>query len=654
MKFILIALISVTAWSAPSYKQVNSSIPKTLRERLKLYLSQKREMDVVTATKEGQWILIGRGVRYYSSTSFFDKMKGSGSMPLRKKVNEYMNAGRRIDALGITNGNNWVLTSGNFRYYSSKSEFDKLGVRPIIESLIKRRKKITQISFSKKNAWAIIGDGTAYYSSNAPTDLKKAIIDARQQKLVPRVVKFRPGSEQWIFIAGQKIYSAKSLAKSPLYSWVSKYREFNWEVNEVYFNPNRGWSIISNKTIDRGNTTAENVQWNVANQSIWQRMEYHKATAISVAYIQNGTLRDVRTYGYANYHTRRMAYVDTPFAIASMSKAVGSFSMFHAAQQGIVNVDRSLADYIERNRNNYLGKWGRGRSIQADSEVRIDRVNITRLLTHTAGFNKHGIGVSTRAYSVEDVLDGTWGVRVDFLADAGVIYDYSGGGYTVAESILDNESSTEATNWFNGTTRALSMRDSTFSSMKNKSHIIARLHNEKREVLSYRDCPAKAAGGMFATPKDYTVFLRTLLNGGTTPFGRRVLSQAWNRRMFTPIHEEGSSLASCRFNRDCTGSETCVARRCMVPLMNNSSFVGPGVRLWGPFDATTNMPNIFSHGGAQTSTRTNFMVHVGNREGIVLFVSGEREWRPGRNQPLRGSNFLINEVMASYRNAVGW
>lgn len=103
---LIFLFLSINIWAAPTFKQVNSSIPSELRTRLKTHLGLKREMDVVTATKEGHWILIGRGVRAFSNRKFFDRMKGNGSMPLRQKVNEYITNGRRINALGITQDNN--------------------------------------------------------------------------------------------------------------------------------------------------------------------------------------------------------------------------------------------------------------------------------------------------------------------------------------------------------------------------------------------------------------------------------------------------------------------------------------------------------------------------------------------------------------------
>jgi len=616
-------------------------------------------MDVVTATKEGHWLLIGRGVRFFSSGSFFDRMTGNGSMPLRQKINEYITSGRRIDALGITQDNNWVITSDNYRYYSSRSKFDAMGLRQAIERQLARGKKISQIAIARNDSWVMISGGVAYYSSGVPAELKKAILDARKQALNPRIVKFRPNSYQWVYIAGQKVYKDKDLNQG-VYTWANKYRNFNWEVNEVFIAPNGGWSVISNNTVTKKRSLPEAVQWNVSSKNLWQRMEHHKATAVSIAYIENGNTRWLRSYGHANKKRKTHAYVNTPFAIASMSKAVGSYSIIHAAQQGIVNLDKTLDRYIQENQFSYLGSWGLADDIQDDDpSKRLRKTTLLRLLTHSAGINKHGIGVRRPPTApLSDVLDGTYdSTPVSYLADAGTMYDYSGGGYTIAESILDVEYSAGSQRWLNGTIGAMGMNQSTFSSMKDKVDSLARLHNTKGEVYFYRDCPVKTAGGLFATASDYSLFLRTLLNGGTTPGGRRLLAPNWNQVMFRPMYREGSTLRTCRRSFECSGLETCVAGRCMRPIKSGSAFIGPGIKMHGPFDERTRLPEIIEHGGAQLSTRTKFVLNMKKKQGIVVFVSGPRKWKndsDDASEAEKGAGKLLGEILSSYRSSVGW
>lgn len=116
-------------------------------------------------------------------------------------------------------------------------------MRPAIERQLKLGRKVTQIAIARNDSWVMIAGNYAQFSRAVPTELKKAIIDARKQGLTPRVVKFQPNSDNWIFIAGQKVYASRALNRGA-YNWANKYRDFNWEVNVVFFTPQGGWTII--------------------------------------------------------------------------------------------------------------------------------------------------------------------------------------------------------------------------------------------------------------------------------------------------------------------------------------------------------------------------------------------------------------------------
>lgn len=337
-----------------------------------------------------------------------------------------------------------------------------------------------------------------------------------------------------------------------------------------------------------------------------------------------------------------------------------ALTLLHAAQQGFVSLHKTLEQYLNDHPNSYLGKWANLAGVYNDSpDKRIAKTKILRLLTHSAGINKGGIGVQREPISsLSDVLDGSYdGSAVGYLADAGSIYSYSGGGYAIAESILDIETTNGATNWLNGTISAIGMSHSTFGSLASRVDKMARLHDTRGDVFFYRECPVKTAGGLFATASDYAIFLRTLLNQGKAPNGRQLLATNWNSVMFRPMYREGSSLKAFQNISDCSGFESCVRNTCMRPIRSGKAFIGPDIRMLPPFDPVTKLPEIIEHSGAQLSTRTKFLLNIKKRQGIVIFVSGPTKWKndpDSANEAEKGAGKLLAEILKSYSDRVGW
>ena len=655
----IVFLLNSELLAQATHKQVNSGIPELSRQKLNEYLQQKRDIHQVESTKEGHWFILGTGVRYWSSATFFNQMTGRGSMSLRQKIDEYLAAGRKIDAVGITNDNNWVIVSGNLRYYSSASKFDELKLRDLLDRLINRGAKITSIAIDRNDQWTLIADGVVYYSQNIPADLNKAILDSRTQKLAPRLIKFRPGTNQWLFLAGQKTWHSNNLSAG-LVDWSNKYRNFKWQVDQVFLTPGAGWAVISNQQVPTSTASIEQLEWsfNAGRENLWQRIEHHKSASVAIGLIENGRLNVVRSYGYADYTTKRFAYTDTVFAVASMSKAVGAAAFVRAAEVGHISMTKGFNNYVDAFPNNSIGEWGTDRRNTTGMTNRLEKTNYLRLLSHTAGLNKHGIGVRlTPTASLADVLLGDDGEFVTYLSDAGTSYRYSGGGYTAAEIVLELSQNKTATQYMNDMLTRIGMTSSTFGSMQNNLNNLARLHNKDRQLYTYRECPVKSAGGLFTTVNDYANFLHLFMNQGKNRQGLQVLRSTSIDLMMTPIHHNDSSRDICSSDLDCSGNERCFAKNCMIPIRNNWEYLGLGLKLEAPISSTKRLPTIIHHGGAQLSTRTYFILNLATRQGLIVFTSGERSWKNDESDTLeafKGTNPLINEITANYRSLIGW
>lgn len=641
--------------ATPTRKFISGNIPSLLRSKLSDYL-QTRNKDIheVVATKSGEWIIIGSGLRYFSNATLFN------NIGIRQKINSYIQAGRDIDAVAIDDQNRWVVTSGNFRYFSNTAHFDSTGLRTAINREIAKGRTVSEVAIAANDSWAIISNGIAYYSNGLPASLKKAIIDSRVQGLEPRIIQFQPGSNLWIFVAGQKVYTSQTLAAGPA-KWANEYRDMQMQVDKIFLAPNRGWSVISNQKVSVGSELADQWEWNFNGKSIFSRIEHHQAAGVSVAFLKNGRVSRLRTYGMADHETKRPVYTDTIFPIASMSKAVGAFSFAHAQDHNVLSMERPVPYYTNLYPNSDTATWQNTPGISLKRKDRLDIATIKRFLSHSGGTNKHGIGTMRPPVmnAGDEILGRRNGGFVQFIHDTGQVYDYSGGGFAVAETILESASSEGAVAYLNDVLAELKMRNSTFGSMEQNLNNLARRHDKNRKVYRYEECPVKTAGGLFSTPTEYSYFVRTLLNAGKNISNQQIVDPKLVQLLMQPMHELGSTLSFCTSSSNCAGVERCVANRCMTPIRTgaNGSYVGLGLMLEAPFDRVTKLPQVIKHGGAQLSTRSEFLLNMKTNDGIIIFSTGERDWKndpSDSNELSKGTSALVNEMVRNYRSIVRW
>ena len=95
-------------------------------------------------------------------------------------------------------------------------------------------------------------------------------------------------------------------------------------------------------------------------------------TGSSIALIENGEIVEIRNYGYADKENRQPVTDETRFKIASISKAVTSYGVMQLVEQGVLDLDTPV--------NQYLTRWQ-----LPESEYGEDKVTLRMLMSHTAG-----------------------------------------------------------------------------------------------------------------------------------------------------------------------------------------------------------------------------------------------------------------------------
>jgi CubicO group peptidase (beta-lactamase class C family) len=159
-------------------------------------------------------------------------------------------------------------------------------------------------------------------------------------------------------------------------------------------------------------------------------MELYQVPGVSVAVIKDFQLDYVEVHGVKSRTTQEPVTEQTLFQAASISKSVSAMGVLSLVQDGIVDLDRDV--------NDYLTSW----QVPDNAFQASEHVTLRRLLSHTAGTTVHGF----RGYryteavpSLIQILNGAPPAN-----SAPVVVDqvpgrelrYSGGGYEIVDQVV--------------------------------------------------------------------------------------------------------------------------------------------------------------------------------------------------------------------------
>lgn len=263
------------------------------------------------------------------------------------------------------------------------------------------------------------------------------------------------------------------------------------------------------------------------------RMREYMVPGLSVAVIQDFQVVWAKGYGVAEVDTGREVTPDTLFQAASLSKPVVAAAVLSLAQQGDIDLDENIQDY--------LSSW----ELQGTALGRRE-VTARRLLSHTAGVTVRGF--SGTPYDYEDevptllqVLDGEKpaendAIRVD--APPGKGFQYSGGGYVILQQAMEDLTGRP----FPDLMRSLVLDPAGMSHSTFEQPLPERW--EGQEAWGYRGngalvggrynvYTAMAAAGLWTTPTDLGRFIVELQRGLRGDDGP-VLDAASVREMMKP------------------------------------------------------------------------------------------------------------------------
>lgn len=278
-----------------------------------------------------------------------------------------------------------------------------------------------------------------------------------------------------------------------------------------------------------------------------ERMRESGVPGLSIAVVIDGKVAWARGFGVRDAGTLEPVTERTLFQAASISKPVAAFGAARMAQDGRIDLDASVADY--------LTSWALPEQEGASA------VTLRGLLTHTAGINVHGFPGYASGEAIPTpvgVLDGLGNTPAVTVATAsGSEHRYSGGGYTIAQVAMVDASGGDG-----GFPALLSelvlaplgMSDSTFEQPLPEAWWgrAASAHDEEGAPYPGRwhTYPEMAAAGLWTTPTDLARFFVSLQAGFEGRDGPVLTAESARGMLEAPLDVRyglGLSLGADRF-----------------------------------------------------------------------------------------------------------
>ena len=329
--------------------------------------------------------------------------------------------------------------------------------------------------------------------------------------------------------------------------------------------------------------------------TIAERMAYHGIPGMSMAVIENGELAWARAYGLRGRETGGPVTPDTLFQAASVSKPVTAVGAVLLAQQGKLDLDGDVRQWLKA--------W-----------TPAEAITLRQLLSHTAGLTISGFSGYTPGAAlpaVTQILNGqppanNGPVRV--ATRPGTKVEYSGGGYVVVQQLVMDVTRLPFDEW---------MRNTVFTPLNmSHSHFEQPLSDElaRSAAFGHRRDGAKLEGGWMIHPELAPAGLWTT----PTDLARLII--------------EVQDAAAGRPSR---ALEPQRAREILTGRVDNA---GLGFFLTGPNGSSRR----FMHSGRNAGFDAFLVAYKNGRQGAVVMIN--------RNN----NGGFINEVLDSVAREYHW
>ncbi len=313
--------------------------------------------------------------------------------------------------------------------------------------------------------------------------------------------------------------------------------------------------------------------------SVTDRMKAYGVPGASVAIIHDGKIVLTKGYGVLSANSNVPVDDQTVFSAGSVSKVANAALILRMVQEGILDLDKDV--------NDYLKSW----KVPQNGYTQSKKVTLRHLLSHTSGFSQHGFPdfePGEQLPTTVQTLSGSGPAKhgpVELMFEPGQNMDYSGGGITVAQLVIEDVTGMH----YNDVAKKylfepLGMARSSFLNPLPETHgNIAKAHNKKGRARAlprgYESMPEMAASGLWTSASDMAIFVQAIMSD------KSFLSDSLRTEMLTQVPRSWHGLG---------------------PRIN-----GAGEKY------------VFHHGGANNSYKSWIEGHPNQGNGFIVLTNGE-------------------------------
>ena len=250
----------------------------------------------------------------------------------------------------------------------------------------------------------------------------------------------------------------------------------------------------------------------------------------SVAALEGGEIVFERGFGTSRVSSGDLVTPTTRMQACSMSKPVSVLAALRLVEQGLLDLDADVSDYLTR--------W----TLPANGDWR-PRITLRQLASHTAGLTAHagfpGYRRGAAVPSLVEVLSGTHsanapGARVEMVP--GIQFRYSGAGTTLVQLLMEEVTGMSTNDILTELVlEPLDMRASNFvQDLDDDERAHGHLAGGEPVPGGWRVQPEQCAAGLWTTPADYLRFMNGIqrahagdIDGPITP--------SMARELLTPV-----------------------------------------------------------------------------------------------------------------------
>jgi CubicO group peptidase (beta-lactamase class C family) len=274
--------------------------------------------------------------------------------------------------------------------------------------------------------------------------------------------------------------------------------------------------------------------------SISDRMAHYKVNGISIAVIRNYKIEWAKGYGFADVANKTPVTTTTRFQAGSISKSLNAVGVLKLAGKEGIDLNADV--------NKYLVSW----KVPYNKISKGKAVNISQLLSHTAGFNVSGFSGYMANQSIPSTVQILKGKHpsnspaVHIINQPGIIHQYSGGGTIITQLLIEDITHKHYDTYMQSEVlKPLGMVNSSFANpgKGNTKNLLATgyYENGKQVEGKYHIYPEKAAAGLWTTPSDlakYIIALQEAYRGKQN----NILSSPMAKLMLTPNIDQRAGL----------------------------------------------------------------------------------------------------------------